>query len=204
MKLENVSNSIINLFQVPLYRKDFFISENEKTEILDIFYKIEKTEPLPIGKYPEGSYTSFNTRNQIFDIVELTKIKNHILISAEELHTYIGLEGALEISNSWFSINRKGSYHEHHHHSPNIWSGVYYLEADHDDAAICFINKNISDTHWPFKASKKNLNDYTASEKICRVSSGMMILFPSYLCHKVSQQEKNKDRVCIAFNLDLK
>lgn len=202
MQFENVKHSIVDLFKCPLYRNDYFLEETLKQKVIDKFYKIEKTEPVPMGKYPSGGYTSFNNRNDIFDIDELIGLKQHILSSANALHAYVGLLGNLKISNSWFSINRKGTYHEAHHHCPDVWSGVYYLQADNLDASISFINKNIVDTSWPFNAKKSIITEYTGSEKVCRVSSGMMLLFPSYLWHKVSQQEFEKDRITIAFNLD--
>jgi uncharacterized protein (TIGR02466 family) len=204
MQFENVRHSIVDLFKCPLYRNDYFLEDSVKKKIIDQFLEIEKNEPMPRGKYPEGGYTSFNTRQHIFNIDELEGLKKHILTSAKALHQYVGLEGDLRLSNSWFSINRKGTYHEAHHHCPNIWSGVYYLEADNFDATISFINKNLVDTSWPFSANKSIITEYIGSEKVCKVSSGMMILFPSYLWHKVSQQNLEKDRITIAFNLDIK
>lgn len=193
-----------DIFPVPLVRKDFFINEDEKQEILKVFYNIEQQLPITDNSYPNGSYTSFDTIGKIFDLKELESIKNHVLSTAQELHTSIGLDGELELTKSWFSINRKNSYHGIHHHCPDIWSGVYYLQADHSDATISFMNPNILYTNWPFKAKRAELNDYNSSEKICKVNGGMLLLFPSYLHHHVAQQVVDSERITIAFNLNLK
>jgi len=203
MNFEQDNIEIFDIFKVPLARKDFFIDENKKQEILKLFYEIEKKLPLNNDSYPRGSYTSFDTIDKIFDLEELKPIKDHVLMSAQELHNRIGLIGELELAKSWFSINRENSYHGIHHHCPDIWSGVYYLQAEHDDAAIAFMNTNIMYTNWPFKA-RRDLNDYNTSEKICRVSSGMTLFFPRYLWHRVNQQYTDSERITIAFNLNLK
>lgn len=204
MKLENDNVEIFDIFKVPLARKDFFIDEQKKQEILNLFYTIEKKLPLNNNSYPVGSYTSFDTVDKILDLEELSSIKNHVLNSAQQLHSQIGLAGNLELTKSWFSINRKNSYHGIHQHCPDIWSGVYYIQAEHNDATISFMNTNIMFTNWPFRARRENLNDYNSSEKICKVSSGMCIFFPSYLWHHVAQQCEDQERITIAFNLNLK
>lgn len=193
-----------DIFAIPLVRKDFYIEADKKQEILKLFYGIEETLPITDNSYPVGSYTSFDTVAKIFDLEELAPIRDHILAAAQELHDGIGLGGELELTKSWFSINRKNSYHGIHHHCPDIWSGVYYLQADPTDATISFMNPNILQTNWPFKAKRLQLNDYNSSEKICKVSGGMLLLFPSYLNHHVAQQVADSERITIAFNLNLK
>ena len=204
MQSENDNIQVFDIFKVPLARSDFYIDAEEKQRILDLFYGIEKDLPINNQSYPSGSYTSFDTIPRIFDFDELESIKNHVLTSAQKLHSLVGLDGELELRASWFSINRKNSYHGVHHHCPDIWSGVYYLQADQDDATLSFMNTNIVNTNWPYRSKKAELNDYTSSEKICKVSSGMTLLFPSYLNHHVSQQTTNNERITIAFNLSLK
>jgi uncharacterized protein (TIGR02466 family) len=193
-----------DIFPVPLVRSDFYIDEAKKQEILELFYTIEETLPIDNTSYPHGSYTSFDTVAKIFDHHELSPIKDHILSTAQDLHTSIGLGGELELTKSWFSINRKNCYHGIHHHCPDIWSGVYYLQAEQTDATISFMNPNIMGTNWPFKANRVSFNDYNSSEKICKVSGGMLLLFPSYLYHHVAQQLTDSERITIAFNLNLK
>jgi uncharacterized protein (TIGR02466 family) len=201
-EIDNIQ--VFDIFKVPLARSDFYIDEEEKQNILSEFYRIEHSFPMLENSYPVGSYTSFGTVDKIFDLEVLSSIKEHALKSCQELHNKIGLSGELELKKSWFSINRKYSYHEIHHHCPDIWSGVYYLQAEQGDASISFLNNNIISTNWPYRSQRSQMNDYTGSEKICRVSSGMMLLFPSYLYHNVSQQLADQERITIAFNLNLK
>jgi uncharacterized protein (TIGR02466 family) len=120
------------------------------------------------------------------------------------VHTHTGLAGELNFTQSWANINRKYSYHEQHHHCPNIWSGVYYVQARDNDATICFVNSNIINSSWPYKADKIYNNDLNSSQTVCRVNSGMLLIFPSYLQHKVSQHMSDNERISIAFNMDLK
>lgn len=204
MQSEVDNIQIFDIFKVPLARSDFYISEEEKQNILKEFYQIENSFPMMENSYPAGSYTSFGTIDKIFDLEVLASIKDHALQSCQELHNSIGLSGELDLTKSWFSINRKHSYHGIHHHCPDLWSGVYYLQAEQEDATISFLNNNMISTSWPYKSQKSQMNDYTSSEKTCKVSGGMMLLFPSYLYHHVSQQLTDRERITIAFNLNLK
>jgi len=194
-----------DIFSVPVYKTDCFINEELKQSIINQFYKIESEMPIEPNSYPVGSYTSFNKIVHIFDEVsELAPIKNSALAAATDIHNQLELGGTLKFTSSWFAINRKNSYHEEHHHAPNVWSGVYYLQAEPGDANFIFVNKNLTDSSWPYSAPKIGNNNFISNEMVASPYSGMLILFPSYLHHKVSQQLQDRERIMIAFNLDVK
>ena len=193
------------LFPVPLYKFEYPAAELSKNVIVDRIKEIETADPTDISlKYSQGSYTSFYNRNDIFDERCLAQLKIFIQQSVSQVHKHCGLDGELMITRSWANINRKYSYHEQHHHCPNIWSGVYYVQAADDDATICFVNSNIINSSWPYAANKIYNNDLNSSQTVCRVHTGMLLVFPSYLQHKVEQHMTDNERISIAFNMDLK
>ena len=196
--------NFLNLFPVPLYRFDHQLLDNERDDIVNLFLNIEKFDQTRItDKYPAGSYTSFHSKESILERDQLKTIKSFIETSVNQAHYSIGLSGDLFFTKSWFSINRKYSFHEQHHHCPNIWSGVYYLKAEHDDATISFVNKHLIDTGWPYQANKTINTDYNSNQTVCRVQTGMLLIFPSYLYHKVDQHMTENERINIAFNMDI-
>ena len=54
---------------------------------------------------------------------------NFLSDNVRNLNGFMGFtkEHEFTIKDMWFAINRKGSYHETHTHTPSIWSGVYYV-----------------------------------------------------------------------------
>ena len=193
------------LFPVPLFKFDYQSTEESKNIIIAQIKEIESTDSTDISlKYSQGSYTSFYNRTDILDEDCLQNLKHFVQESVEQAHKHCGLGGGLQFTQSWANINRKYSYHEQHHHCPNIWSGVYYVQAQDNDATICFVNSNIINSSWPYKADKIYNNDLNSSQTVCRVTTGMLLIFPSYLQHKVSQHMSDNERISIAFNMDLK
>lgn len=180
------------------------MAEPLRTEIVPFFKDIEATDTRSlVGKYPVGSYTSFFNNEDILGLPQLDILRQFIREGVEAIHRSVGLGGELRFTNSWFSINRKGSYHEPHHHCPDIWSGVYYVQADQADAAISFMNRNLNDTGWPYMAPKIDNTDLITSQVNCPVSTGLLLIFPSHLRHKVNQQEADSERITIAFNMGI-
>jgi len=196
--------NFLNLFPVPLCRFDYLPPEVETNKIIDYFLEIESKDRNTVAnRYTDGSYTSFYSQENIINLNLLEQIKSFMSNSVRQVHSMTGLTGNLSFTQSWFNINRKHSYHEQHHHCPNIWSGVYYLKASEEDATISFINKNLLDVSWPYKAKKEINTDYNSTQTVCKVKSGMLLIFPSYLHHKVDQHVSNNERISIAFNMDI-
>ena len=76
--------------------------------------------------------------------------------------------------------------------------GVYYVQCDEEDSGLTFVNKNL-DSNWPY-SSRSEPNEYNSSVNTFQPQTGTLILFPSYLNHKVEQQTTENERVTIAFN----
>ena len=63
-------------------------------------------------------------------------------------------------------------------------------------------NPNLAKRHsFPEIAAVNELNIEVAS---IDVSEGDLLLFPSYLPHKVGKNESGEDRIVISFNVDIK
>lgn len=194
-----------NIFPVPVFRFEFDLAEPIRAEMVPFFKDVEKTDHVNFSnRYTANSYTSFYSNEDIIGLPQLEKLRNFIKNSAQQVHNSVGLAGELSFTNSWFSINRQYGFHEAHNHVPDIWSGVYYLQATEQDATISFVNKSIVDTGWPYKAKKLSQTDFVSSQVTCPVKTGMLIIFPSYLEHKVNQQLTDSERFNIAFNMSVR
>ena len=93
-----------------------------------------------------------------------------------------------KILNMWGSISSKHHYNSIHHHgkTPNVWSGVYYLQIPPNSGDLVF------HSHW----------DTDLIKSLTPVPGGL-IIFPSSLSHQVEANMSNQDRISIAFNFQL-
>ena len=85
--------------------------------------------------------------------------------------------GHFDSYDVWINYSYKGNSNPEHNHV-GFLSGVIYLNNKND--ATCFLKDNIS-----FVGKK-----------------GDMVLFPSYLIHKVEKQKEKYERVTFAFNIN--
>jgi uncharacterized protein (TIGR02466 family) len=187
-----------NLFSTPLFRS-YFEQENLNS-IIDDFKFIEKKHN---AFYTINSFTSHSIIDNILKKEQLKDLKKFIISQINKINIISEINNAMEIDCSWFSINRFGGYHEEHNHLPSIWSGVYYIKAEDSDSNITFINKNLTDTGWPYTTNKNSSNPIVSQQTSCSVSAGMLLIFPGYLKHKVEQQTRDSERITISFNTKL-
>ena len=136
---------------------------------------------------------------------QITQYKNqdvaynhqNLMESVVEAIKDIGMEGYANMTGSWFNINRKYSSHGNHNHIPDTISGIYYVQADEDDARITFHDQN-KVSNWPWRGS---INPkFTSRTKSFVPKMGTLYLFPSFVEHSVEQQLKDQERISISFN----
>ena len=185
------------IFPTKVYRTTFENSQELQKKVVPLFFEIEKKDTSPV-RYSANGYTSYGANSNILSLPELSELKSFIDSIVNNCHNESKLKGQVKLESSWFSIMRKHTYHEEHHHMPSVWSGVYYLQADHDHPGLTFVNKN-SKLHWP-KTGINHLTESNSPEVTSPAETGNLIIFPSHVLHKVHQQMVDKERVMVSFN----
>lgn len=188
------------IFSVPVFRASFIVSEESRQAII----KKIKSQTTENQNSPIGNNTNYGNGPQIIDEDELVEVKQFIKEAVSRAHELTGFkQHEIDILDSWFSITEKYGYHEAHTHPGSLWSAVYYVNAEKSDAPICFLNRNILDTGWT--ANLKYLaNEFNSGQVSVAPETGMLLIFPSYLLHKVEQQKLDNERIMIALNLGVK
>ena len=122
-------------------------------------------------------------------------------------HSYRYLEGLdpnifeLEIVSLWINVNGKGTFQEDHHHigrNAQI-SGTIYIETCDLGGDFEIINPNILENY--IESNKNYLDRFKITVK---PYNKKIIMFPSYLMHRVTPNQTDKQRVSISFNLGIK
>ena len=107
----------------------------------------------------------------------------------------------VKITNMWAIINKDRAFNERHHHGNSSLSAAYYVKAEKNSGDIIFFDPRQANVfHHPASKEANSLN--------CQVQSvtpkaGTLVLFPSYLEHKVDENLSNEERIVISFNIKI-
>ena len=107
----------------------------------------------------------------------------------------------VRITNMWAIINKDRAFNERHHHGNSSLSAAYYVKAEKNSGDIIFFDPRQANVfHHPTSREANSLN--------CQVQSvspkaGTLVLFPSYLEHKVDENLSNEERIVVSFNISL-
>ena len=121
---------------------------------------------------------------------------------AEEVIGYKKREYA--ITTSWFTWCNRGEGSQLHCHKNSFWSCVYYYQAEYGEGSggITFENPNSSLFDYFFEKSDiAKPNHINAMSCAVAPSPNLLLIFPSYLQHKILKHNSDKPRSSLAFNI---
>jgi len=125
----------------------------------------------------------------------------------EELQNIYGIKGSPCVKEAWFNGYKTNQFQEIHDHIPNQFSCIHLLSFDKDDhLPPVFLSpfRQVSVTNSP-EFIYDNIKDRPPTwsyQSTIDAKEGDIIIFPSYLEHKVPRQTSDKLRVTISFNLN--
>ncbi|MBI4289859.1 MAG: 2OG-Fe(II) oxygenase family protein [Betaproteobacteria bacterium] len=108
-------------------------------------------------------------------------------------------DAAFEITGCWANVLAEGAAHKAHSHPNNYLSGVYYVQAHCGSDAI-----NFHDPRNQTGVIRPPVTELTAEnidQVVVRVTSGTLLVFPSYLQHSVDANSSDRERISISFNI---
>ena len=112
------------------------------------------------------------------------------------------------INSMWVMINEKHHYVDWHIHHFSTLSGAYYIKHDSssEQGNIMFKHPKhlyMTTTHWP-KGVVETPNEMTSETISITPKSNKLLIFPSWLEHRVEANLKNDSRISLSFNSILK
>ena len=136
---------------------------------------------------------NFNNNNSI---TKLFTILNSLI---QSIYNSIW-EETIQLDNAWININREGSSNVRHIHPGSVLSGIIYLKTPQNSGDIhilqddqtCFTINTLGTVHTN--------NPYTTDGISQKPEPGKVVIFPSYIPHRVEENRSKEDRISIAFN----
>ena len=145
---------------------------------------------------------NWQTEPDLHTKVEFKIFADMILDTSKEiLETLDYAVEDIAITDMWGNVLRKGEVHPPHTHSNNFLSGVYYLYSDKAAGIQFFDPRPSSDVLVPKKTNKTHNNSNLLS---FASKTNRAVFFPSWLQHWVPQNISDKNRISIAWNVQLK
>ena len=185
---------ITPLFPVPVYQSS--------TDYLNFANEINFLSSLDLIKARNNSVSK---NVQVLDYHELSKCKEIC-----EKHLKIFIENTLDckqefyITNSWIARSRPGESHHVHFHPNSIISGVLYLQAEQNAGNIVLHHKSSLRNNFDFTYDVNSYNIFNSATWKFSVSTGQIIIFPSWVNHSVEENRSNSDRIILGFNTFVK
>lgn len=118
------------------------------------------------------------TRFKSFEILSQFVINSYNSYMAHDNVFY----STKDIKDMWGLVYNKGDYAEEHQHEiRNLYSFIYYVKSSKKSSPLIFTDG------FPF-------------HKKIQPENGMLIIFPSYMKHKVPVQKYDEERISVAGN----
>ncbi len=109
-----------------------------------------------------------------------------------------------DIEGMWVNINEKDHWNEWHIHPGGTISGAFYIKHDSTGKHGNIIFENpislyLRYMHWPNELVEE-WNQTTASKIESMPEPNILLLFPSWLKHRVGSNLRNDTRISLSFN----
>jgi uncharacterized protein (TIGR02466 family) len=189
--------AVRNCFSVPIYTHQF---DGRLLEIIqqEITIAVKDSRPTMACPWPESVLSTFkwDGNNNFLDNVPMLKeqILEHYKIYLQEADAKAVPE--LNFSASFLNIIKNRGFQYSHHHPDSVISGVYYHQVD------CAANSNI------VFENPNSVCDYIdptgqlwANHAEEAPAVGKLVMFPSWLKHRVSLSNSEFERIAISFNI---
>ena len=188
-------------FSTPIWINEVSNHESINKELKNYIYN--KRE-----KNPEGAKKSNvnGWHSEEFDLKDenlknfISEISKNIGIAIKDMGWDLETQ-VVKITSMWSIINNKDAFNEKHHHGNSALSAAYYVKAEKNAGDIVFFDPRQANVfHHP---TSKEVNSVNAQVQSVTPKAGTLVLFPSYLEHKVNPNLSDDERIVISFNVAL-
>jgi len=184
-------SSIFKLHALPVCHtpSEFKLTNNERDKILSL-------------EYVKDGYEGVNISNNSFILedIELSRIKTFLNESFLWFKdNVLEIKNDFRLTQSWATVNKMFSYHHKHNHPNSMFSIVYYAEIESGDLMLDFPYSRIQE-RFNFSYDVKNWNEFNSNSWKFKLSTGDVLIFPSWLDHYSTPNQVDSDRIIIGAN----
>ena len=143
------------------------------------------------------SQTNMNHKKEYEPLItELFQMQNEII--QEER-----LDIKARLGNMWANINPPGGYNNGHLHPNSLFSGAYYVKAQSNAGRLQLMDPRPGVQQCMPSRKKVKLPRELWRDTYYDPVPGRIIMFPSWMWHKVEPNKSNDIRISVSFNFIL-
>jgi len=160
---------------------------------------IKELKKCKFKKTSEYNKTYVTKNFQVLDIIPYGKeLKNIFFEKILQTVNAMGYTTSFKIGTSWGTLTKPRSESHYHVHS-NYWlSACYYpMGNNQEDFKIMFKRP----TPLFFDIPTNNYSSFNSIDYTLKIKKGDLIIFSSYLDHKICFNKTKKERVSLALNI---
>lgn len=133
---------------------------------------------------------------------ELAELFAQVRKRLDEVHRAFEFNPAMRqvITEAWININQKGHFNYSHDHPGSLFSAVYYVKGGPDKGELEFKTPITPHTYTISNDIVANFNNFTGHAMVIPPVTGDLLIFPSWILHRVNISRSEEDRISIAFN----
>jgi uncharacterized protein (TIGR02466 family) len=194
-----LSFDVTPLWPIPLYKTTIKQFDPAIAE----FLKSQQYERMPANN---GDYT---VNKYILNLPECQQLKDLIMDHVNNfVYTFLDVDNRLDfrMENSWVNRHSTGDFAGLHFHNNALISGCFYLENEEGQGDIAFyrdkLYNNLFNNTINVKFNESNKHSiYTSHTWPQYPRTGDLLLWPSHLNHSTSENNTDKLRYSLAFNI---
>ena len=133
---------------------------------------------------------------------ELAELFAEVGKRLDEVHRTFEFSPSLRqmITEAWININQKGHFNWSHDHPGCLFSAVYYVKGGADKGELEMKTPIVPHTYTISNEMVAGFNAFTGHAMVIPPVTGDLLIFPSWLLHRVNMSRSEEDRISIAFN----
>ena len=156
---------------------------------------LREASPMPAGRSNRGGW---NSDVKLFQEPDFAPLRATVTELVKHAMTQCGQKGSWQVSMAgWANMHDSGGYNTLHMHPGHLLSGVYYLKVPPKAGNIVFRDPKYAAIMTGISGDKPFSRNFESVQP----QEGQMLLFPSWLEHRVEENHSDETRVSIAFNV---
>lgn len=177
--------------------------KNIQEKLIDYIYELKKNDPDGIVR---SNVNGWHSETDLEKREDFKIFLDFILQSiSKSCSSYFSSGTDIVIKSCWANINSPGGMNDWHQHPGCDMSGCLWIKCPKDCGAFVFRNPFDYDFYsWIVNFNHNTKEKYKISHNYYfSPIEGNMILFPANIYHKVLENNSNKDRISLAFNIKI-
>jgi uncharacterized protein (TIGR02466 family) len=162
-------------------------------------YELKGLDPKGRTVSNSGGWQS----NEIYPPIEdLNDLINEIDVSILDYSKHYAYNIQPKIGNIWVNINKNSNHNLLHEHPKSIFAAVYYVSVPENSGHIQFVTPLEKYDEYIREVYINEYNILNSSTYNIYPQEKQLIIFPSWLKHRVHHNQSDKDRISIAMNFE--